>query len=580
MKRYLIILCGLIISTNVLAQVPQGISHQAVIRDANNQLVANSTIGIQVSILHGGVDGEAVYVETHVLISNDSGLITYIIGDGEIQSGVFAEIDWSAGPYFLKTEADPAGGMDYSITGVTQFLSVPYALYSEFAKYAETFTGLDELLARIEALEAALDIDVPGPGNVTDIDGNVYQTVIIGDQEWMAENLRVSKYNNGEAIPTGLGNTEWGNTTEGAYAIYDHNASDTDGINSPEEMLAAYGKLYNWYAVTDSRGLCPIGWSVPNDDDWTQLVNYVVAHGFPNSNVVNGAGNALKSCRQVDSPMGGDCNKSTHPRWNSHDTYYGFDEFDFSALPAGYRFSIGSFANVGFLGLWWSATEFSDANAWFRGMVSLSGSVSRNENSKRYGCSVRCVREVTDETTSYNLLTLSANPEEGGEVFGAGEYLAGEMVEIDAVASNGWEFLHWSGDADFVGDPNSENTIVTMPEQNIWLTANFQNILCDDGNLCTIGYLDLVSGECVYVPVDCDDGNPCTDNHCDPASGCVTTYNNNPCDDGNACTTNNICVDGVCTGTPIDCDDGNPCTENYCDPQTGCYHVDIPDCVP
>ncbi len=90
---------------------------------------------------------------------------------------------------------------------------------------------------------------------VTDIDGNEYKTVIIGDQEWMSENLRVTRYNNQDDIPTGLNNTDWGNTTEGAYAIYDHDHWNAEGINSSEEMVEAYGKLYNWYAVNDSRGL-------------------------------------------------------------------------------------------------------------------------------------------------------------------------------------------------------------------------------------------------------------------------------------------------------------------------------------
>ncbi len=229
---------------------------------------------------------------------------------------------------------------------------------------------------------------------VTDIDGNEYVTVIIGDQEWMAENLRVSKYNNGDAIPTGLSNIEWENTTNGAYAIYDHNASNTDGINSYEEMVAAYGKLYNWYAVNDSRGLCPEGWHVPGDVDWTQLVNYVASQGFPNGNVTNGAGNALKSCRQVNSPLEG-CNTFEHPRWNSHSTHYGFDEFGFSALPGGRRYPAGSFSHLGTRGRWWSSTEHSSPTAWGRSMVLDDGVVAPYGGNKALGFSLRCVRDAT-----------------------------------------------------------------------------------------------------------------------------------------------------------------------------------------
>ncbi len=244
------------------------------------------------------------------------------------------------------------------------------------------------------------DDSVPASGTVKDIDGNEYTTVIIGDQGWMAENLRVTKYRNGDDIPTGLSNTEWGNTISGAFAIYPHEGGNTEddveGINSDEEMVAAYGKLYNWHAVNDSRGLCPEGWSVPSDDDWTQLVDYVASQGYPNEwDNPNGAGNALKSCRQVNSPLGGDCNTSAHPRWGpSEHTYYGFDAFGFSALPGGNRHTTGSFDDIGNYGDWWSSSETSSTNAWTRYMGRGDGSVYRHSSNKRAGFSVRCVRDT------------------------------------------------------------------------------------------------------------------------------------------------------------------------------------------
>ncbi|TVQ95051.1 MAG: T9SS C-terminal target domain-containing protein [Bacteroidetes bacterium] len=249
-----------------------------------------------------------------------------------------------------------------------------------------------------EASVLSVDVyDDPGiiyGDGVTDIDGNEYLTVIIGNQEWMAENLRVTRYSNGDGIPTGLSNSEWGSTTSGAYAVYLH--GDIVGLNSDEEVLEAYGALYNWYAVDDSRGLCPIGgWSVPSDDDWTQLVNYVADQGYPNEkDNPNWAANALKSCRQVNSPQGGECNTSEHPRWNSHDTNYGLDKFGFSALPGGRRYSSGGYGNVGIYGRWWSATEFHSASAWLRYMWSGSGSVYRFSPTKRLGVSVRCVKNI------------------------------------------------------------------------------------------------------------------------------------------------------------------------------------------
>ena len=215
----------------------------------------------------------------------------------------------------------------------------------------------------------------------------------------MAENLRVTRYNNEDDIPTDLSDEDWENTEEGAYAIYPHTGGiwpdePVEGIDSDEEMVEAYGKLYNWYAVDDPRGLCPEGWHIPSDDEWMQLVDYVVSQGYPNTNTVNGAGNALKSCRQVDSPLGGVCNTSDHPRWNSHGTHYGFDEFGFSALPGSYRHTNGSFYNIGYDGYWWSSTESSSTSAWDRRMSINYGHVDRYFANKTFGFSLRCVRVI------------------------------------------------------------------------------------------------------------------------------------------------------------------------------------------
>ncbi len=131
MKNMLLFLSGLILAIGVLAQAPQGISHQAVIRDSANELVTNADISVRVSIIRGSPTGVILYVEEHEVVSNQNGLITYIIGTGDVQNGVFSDIDWSDSPLFLRTEVDPAGGVNYTISGTTQFLSVPYALYAE-----------------------------------------------------------------------------------------------------------------------------------------------------------------------------------------------------------------------------------------------------------------------------------------------------------------------------------------------------------------------------------------------------------------------------------------------------------------
>jgi len=119
-------------------QVPQKMSYQAVIRNSSGQLVSGQAVGMQISILQGSASGTSVYVETQIPTTNVNGLVSLEIGAGTIESGNFATIDWANGPYFIKTETDIAGGSNYTISGTSQLLSVPYALH---AKTAETLSG-------------------------------------------------------------------------------------------------------------------------------------------------------------------------------------------------------------------------------------------------------------------------------------------------------------------------------------------------------------------------------------------------------------------------------------------------------
>lgn len=122
-----------LLAFNLFSQAPQKMSYQAVIRNASNTLVANQAVGMRVSILQGSPGGSAVYQETQSPVSNINGLVSIEIGAGTVVSGTFSAIDWSAGPYFVKTETDPAGGTNYTISGTTQLLSVPYALHANSA---------------------------------------------------------------------------------------------------------------------------------------------------------------------------------------------------------------------------------------------------------------------------------------------------------------------------------------------------------------------------------------------------------------------------------------------------------------
>ena len=131
MKKSLLTLAIAFTAVLTHAQAPSTFSYQAVVRDASNELVISSTVGTRISILQTTSTGIAVYVETHLPTTNANGLISLQIGDGAVVSGTFASIDWSNGPYFIKTETDPTGGTTYSIAGTQQLLSVPYALYAE-----------------------------------------------------------------------------------------------------------------------------------------------------------------------------------------------------------------------------------------------------------------------------------------------------------------------------------------------------------------------------------------------------------------------------------------------------------------
>lgn len=132
MKKIVLIL-ALILTTIAFSQAPEKMSYQAIVRDADDNLLSNKTVGLQISILQNTATGKTVYIETHTPTTNMNSLITIEIGTGTALSGNFSEIDWSSHNYFIKTETDPLGGTAYSISGTSQLLSVPYALHAKTA---------------------------------------------------------------------------------------------------------------------------------------------------------------------------------------------------------------------------------------------------------------------------------------------------------------------------------------------------------------------------------------------------------------------------------------------------------------
>jgi uncharacterized protein (TIGR02145 family) len=223
-------------------------------------------------------------------------------------------------------------------------------------------------------------------GIVTDIDNNEYQTVKIGEQWWMAENLRVTRYRNGDKIFTGLDNWLWGNIIAGGYSVYPH--SEVEDVDSYEEIIEAYGALYNWYATTDERGLCPEGWRVPDDSDWKQLEMYL---GISQQAVEKTGWREFNEAGKIKSPRTA---LDLHPKWNIPNIE-ATNETGWSGLPGGYRNYHGEFTNIGIFGRWWSSSEHLPGGdyALFRSLGSSYSTISRFVALKQHGFSIRCVSE-------------------------------------------------------------------------------------------------------------------------------------------------------------------------------------------
>ncbi|MDD5529702.1 MAG: fibrobacter succinogenes major paralogous domain-containing protein [bacterium] len=195
---------------------------------------------------------------------------------------------------------------------------------------------------------------------MTDKGGNTYKTIKIDKQEWMAENLNVSCYRNGDSIPQVQDAEKWKNLTTGAWCYYKNNA----------EHEKTYGKLYNWYAVNDPRGLAPEGWHIPSDSGWAILAD----------------------CLGGKDIAGGKLKESDTTHWTSPNVG-ATNETGFSALPGSARSPDGSFGCMGHSGGWWSTTEFDTTSAWCHPMSYHDTSVHRNSYDKRCALSIRCVRD-------------------------------------------------------------------------------------------------------------------------------------------------------------------------------------------
>ncbi|MEY2937427.1 MAG: hypothetical protein RL062_16 [Bacteroidota bacterium] len=426
----IVLVLGLV-SNTLWAQSPAGIPYQAVVRNPDGTVMANASLTLTFKIHEVSASGAVVFEENQLLTTNTLGLVSCVLGEGTAVSGSFSAINWGSNAKFLQVLMDAGNGpVDL---GTQKLMSVPYSLYSSdvymkvsmsgdtlrvgsnyaivpgislatyplgcmdatacnydanagqddgSCQYQNTpcndgnvNTGNDKLDATCQCVGSLYINGIYVEGNgVTDVDGNAYTTIILTNgQEWMKDNLAVSKYRNGDVIPHVFSATTWYNTTIGGYGTYGNLAANN----------TKYGKLYNWYTVNDSRGVCPTGWHVPTDAEWTTFINYLDATAVGGDNPNNIAGGKMKSTGTLQANTG---------LWNTPNTS-ATNLSGFAGLPGGNRDFGGGYYNINTFGYWWATNEANSVNAWGRYLANDDFAVSRDSFDKHSGFSIRCLKD-------------------------------------------------------------------------------------------------------------------------------------------------------------------------------------------
>ena len=318
-----------------------------------SSLAERETIGFSVRCIKGELGPVGLPEVTTLPISNVT--TTGASSGGRVKSDVGASITARGVCWSTVTNPTIADAKTSDGTGAGPFTSSIEGLSINKVYYLRAYAINDAGTAYGDQV-----ILKTMTGMVTDIDGNIYYSVSIGSQEWMSANLKVTRYRNGDQIPNITDYTQWDPLTTGARSTNIHLTN----------YAATYGWFYNWYAVADSRKVCPTGWHVPNDAEWTTLTSYLGGESI--------AGGKLKEAGTIHwvDPNSGATN-----------------ETGFMALPGEAYLASPGWMGPGYAGFWWTSSQFDAAEAWNRVLFNTDATVSRVNNSKKSGFSVRCIKD-------------------------------------------------------------------------------------------------------------------------------------------------------------------------------------------
>ncbi|MFM7232965.1 MAG: fibrobacter succinogenes major paralogous domain-containing protein [Flavobacteriales bacterium] len=386
--RPLITIAAIVFSTLLCAQAPALIPYQAIARNAAGEPIASSALNARFTIHDATATGPNVWQEMQTVSTSALGLFTSQLGS----SVPLTSVDWSDGAKFLQVELDFGNG--FLEIGTQQLVSVPYALYAgnvhlQVSEVGDTLFVGDGSFVIVPGISDANQSGGDGTttgttlhtcgtlnvhnadltyGSMTDQEGNVYKTIVIGTQEWMAENLNTNIYRNGDLITTGLSNSQWENTINtqvGAWAY----------MNDDPAVACPYGKLYNWFACVDDRQLCPLGWHIPSDEEWTLLRTYLGG--------LAQAGGKMKSIGTIEEETG----LWYGPNLNATNSS------GFSGLPGGAKDFNGEYNGFEYGASWWSSTQSWTDLAYFNSLTNYIGDAIENSYYMQLGLSVRCLRD-------------------------------------------------------------------------------------------------------------------------------------------------------------------------------------------